>query len=34
MKGVITADGTYKRISVFNKQLPGPAIVVYEGQQV
>lgn len=34
LEDVITADGTIKMMMVVNNQLPGPPIVVYEGQEV
>ena len=33
-ESVIVGDGSYKLATVFNDQLPGPPIVVYQGQQV
>ncbi|KAJ8320861.1 LOW QUALITY PROTEIN: hypothetical protein KUTeg_002448 [Tegillarca granosa] len=34
LERVITAEGSYKVLFAINGQVPGPSIVVYEGQQV
>ena len=30
----MSADGYFRSLQVFNHQMPGPAIIVYEGQQL
>ncbi|OWF53933.1 L-ascorbate oxidase-like [Mizuhopecten yessoensis] len=34
LQNVTTADGRYKSVYAINQQVPGPPVVVYQGQQV
>ena len=34
ISGIPVGDGSHKHVTLYNHSLPGPPIVVHEGQQV